>query len=539
LICKAPAGFGKTTCISEWVSALKLPVTWLSLDPADDDPGRFFAYFVAALQKVNANLGREIEGVLRSGQLPPAEIISVTLINDILELEGRFLLVLDDFHVIQDRFILQVLEQLVGNLPPSLHLVLLTREDPPLPLARLRANNQLTELRAWDLRFTSRDTDRFLNEVMDLSLSQADIDVLEDKTEGWVVGLQLAGLAIRDRADPSGFIDNLSGSHRFIFSYLTQEVLSRQPAEIQHFLLGTSILDRLSGDVCNAVTGRTDGHSVLEWLLNVNLFLIPLDDEGRWYRYHHLFADLLAHRRQHTLPDKAIQELHCRASEWLAGHELPDQAIKHALAGQDYQSAASLVEHEARSMMFSGRVNTLRNWLDTLPEASFQSHPRLNIYRAWIELLHEKSDLSEQALQEKENMLRALPPSPENDQLRVELMVVLCRFVALSGNTSKAIRLAEEALACLSEGDLALRARVHSALATAYVLEGHVKKAQRAFDECLYLAQAAGNYRLAAHTTVVMAMGQCDYGQLHEAARSYQSIIDMGLQAGVATANNA
>jgi len=535
----APAGFGKTTCVSQWVDTLDCPVTWLSLDPADDDPGRFFAYLVAALQKVDATLGREIEGVLRAGELPPIQVIGASLVNDILALAGRFLLVLDDFQVIQDGFILQVLEQLVANLPPALHLVLLTREDPPLPLARLRANNQLTEIRAGDLHFTRRDANDFLKEVMGLSLSPADIDALEDKTEGWIVGLQLAALAVRDRADPSGFIDNLSGSHRFIFSYLTEEVLSRQTEEIQHFLLVTSILDRLSGDVCNALTGRTDGHSVLEWLFNANLFLIPLDDEGGWYRYHHLFADLLAHRRQHTLPDKAIQELHCRASEWLAQNDLLDEAIKHALAGEDYESVASLVEQEARTMMFSGRMNTLRNWLGTLPETSFQTHPRLNIYQAWIELLQEKSDLSEQTLQEKENMLRALPPSPENDQLRVELMVVLCRFVALSGNTSKAIRLAEEALARLVEGDLALRARAHSTLAIAYALEGHAEKAQRAFDECLYLAQAAGNYSLAAHATVVRAMEQCDYGQLREAARSYQSIIDMGVQAGAAPANHA
>jgi LuxR family maltose regulon positive regulatory protein len=528
----APAGFGKTTCISEWVNTLDCPVTWLSLDPADDDPGRFFAYLVAALQKVDANLGREIESVLHSGQLPPGEAISTTLSNDILELEGRFLLVLDDFQVIQDRFILQVFEKLVANLPQPLHLVLLTREDPPLPLARLRANNQLTEIRAGDLRFTSPEADRFLNEVMGLSLSPADIAVLDDKTEGWIVGLQLAGLSVRDRADPSSFIATLSGSHRFILSYLTEGVLNQQPEEIRQFLLQTSILDRLSGDLCNVITGRSDSHLLLEQLFHANLFLIPLDDEQWWYRYHHLFADLLSSRLHQTLPANAVEELHCRASEWLARNDLLHEAITHALEGRDYETAASLVEQEVRTMMFSGRVSTLKNWLEAFPEASFQTHPRLNINRVWIDLLQGKSDLSEQALQEKENMLRALPPSPENDQLRVELMMILCRFVAFSGNTSRAIRLAEEGLACLPEGDLASRARAHSTLAIAYGWEGQAERARRAYDECLHLAQAAGNYSLAAHATVVMAMGQCDYGQLHEAARSYQSIIDMGVQAG-------
>ncbi len=228
----APAGFGKTTCVSEWVDTLdNWPVTWLSLDPSDDDPGCFFAYFIAAVQKVNAELGQEIKGILRSGQLPPAEIISITLINDMFELKGRFLLVLDDFHVIQDRFIFQVLEHLMTNLPQSLHLVLVTREDPPLPLAQLRAYNRLTEIRARDLRFTRQDIDCFLYETMGLSLSKTDIAVLEDKTEGWIVGLQLAGLSLRERENPSGFIASLSGSHRFILSYLTEQVISQQPEE--------------------------------------------------------------------------------------------------------------------------------------------------------------------------------------------------------------------------------------------------------------------------------------------------------------------
>ena len=237
-------------------------VTWLSLDPSDDDPGRFFSYLIAALQKVKAELGREIESVLRSGQLPPAEIVSTVLINNILELKSRFLLILDDFHVIQDRFIFQVLENLITNLPQSLHLALITREDPPLPLAQLRAHNRLTEIRARDLRFTRQDIDCFLNETMGLSLSETDLAILEDKTEGWIVGLQLAGLSLLERDKPSSFIASLSGSHRFILSYLTEQVLSQQPKEIQQFLLQTSILDKLNDDLCNAITGRSDARAL-------------------------------------------------------------------------------------------------------------------------------------------------------------------------------------------------------------------------------------------------------------------------------------
>ena len=284
----APAGFGKTTCVCEWLESVDLPVAWLALDPADDDPGRFFTYLLAALQKVDENLGREIQRVLRAGELPPAEVISTALINDILERRGRFLLVLDDFHVIQDRFILQVLEKLITNLfqaglQQPLHLALITREDPPLPLARLRANNQLTEIRAAELRFTPAEAERFLNEVLGLYLSQADLAALEERTEGWIVGLHLAGLSIRDRADPSGFIASLSGSHRYILSYLTEEVLSRQPEEIQQFLLDTSILEQLCGDLCDSVaghsgqTGKGGGRALLERLCSANLFLVPLE----------------------------------------------------------------------------------------------------------------------------------------------------------------------------------------------------------------------------------------------------------------------
>ena len=276
----APAGFGKTVCAGDWVSTLGWPVAWLTLDPADDEPERFFTYFFAALQQAAPGVGEEIAALLAAGQLPPGDIISATLINDLLAAEHSFVLVLDDLHVIQDRFILQVLQTLVGNLPPALRLVLLTREDPDLPLARLRARNQLTEIRAGDLRFTRPETADFLGQVMGLSLSQFDIASLADKTEGWIAGLQLAGLSIRDRADPSGFIAGLRGTHRFILSYLTEEVLHRRPLEIQNFLLQTSILERLSGALCDAVTGRAGSAQLLEQLLNANLFLIPLDDEG-------------------------------------------------------------------------------------------------------------------------------------------------------------------------------------------------------------------------------------------------------------------
>ena len=371
----APAGFGKTTCIGEWLDTLDDPVAWLSLDAGDDDPGRFFAYLVAALQGLRDDLGRELGGVLHAGQIPPVEAISATLIDDILNLDTRFLLVLDDFHVIQDRTILQVLESMLANPPPTLHLVLITREDPSLPLARLRGANRLTEVRATDLRFTLEEAGAFLSEILNLSLSPADIAMLEEKTEGWIVGLQLAGLSIRDRADPTRFISGLTGSHRFILGYLTEQVLDRQPAEIRQFLLQTSILDRLSGDLCDAITGRLDSHHLLEQLHQSNLFLIPLDDEGRWYRYHHLFADLL-HNLQRTLHKEDTTELHQRAGHWYAAAGMVTEAIGHALAAQDFGTAVELLEEHAMDMLMQGYAKTVHGWVETIPPEVADSQPQ-------------------------------------------------------------------------------------------------------------------------------------------------------------------
>ncbi|NTU65610.1 MAG: helix-turn-helix transcriptional regulator, partial [Chloroflexi bacterium] len=382
----APAGFGKTLCVSDWASTLDVPVVWLSLEAEDDDPGRFFTYLIAALQQLHENLGREIGSVLRSGQLPPADIISAALINDILACGDHGVLILDDFHVIQDHFILQVLEKLITNLAPSLQLVLLTREDPPLPLARLRANNQLTEIRASDLRFSEREAEQFLNEVLGLALSPIDIAALEDRTEGWIVGLQLAGFSIRDRANPSGFIATLNGNQRFILSYLTEEVLQRQPIEIQQFLLQTSILERLNGEVCNAVTGRTDGQLLLERLLKANLFLIPLDDDQRWYRYHHLFADLLRDQQRAQHIDQA--ELHRRASRWYAQAGLPGEVIQHALAAADYALAVQLIEAHATDMLVQWYGKTVEGWLRALPPEWSRNSPRTNLAFAWMHLMH-------------------------------------------------------------------------------------------------------------------------------------------------------
>jgi LuxR family maltose regulon positive regulatory protein len=511
----APAGFGKTTCIAEWIDTLDCAVAWLSLDAADDDPGRFLAYLVAALQRVDATLGRGIEAVLRSGQLPPSEAISATLINDILELEGRFLLVLDDFHVIQDRFILQVLERLVANLPRPLHLVLLSREDPPLPLARLRANNQLTEIRARHLRFTGDDTEHFLNEVLGLSLSRADITALEAKTEGWVVGLQLAGLSVRDRANPSAFIATLSGSHRFILSYLTEEVLNRQPEEVQRFLLQTSILDKLNGDLCNAVTRRSDGRALLERLFNTNLFLVPLDDEGQWYRYHHLFAELLRDL-QNAFQKDDTAELHQRAAHWYAQAGMTTEAIQHALAAEEYGLAVDLLERHATGMIMQGYAKTVNGWVQAIPAEWASSSPRTHLAFAWMHFLRGTYPLAFPYLEQvRATFSGSQVGEEEKSTLKAEWLVMQSLILYAQGEPERARAVANQALEITPEQDSRVRSLAYWALASTYQVMGDYPNAAEAYQTSIQHGRAAENPVAEMMSTASLAVMAFEHGQLH------------------------
>src|ERR671914_2142289 len=311
----APAGFGKTTLLGEWVAGCERPVAWLSMDEEENDLTRFLAYFVAALQTIAPDIGEGVLGVLQSPQPPPIESILTALLNEIDTVPDDFVLVLDDYHVIDGSAVEEALSFVLEHLPPGMHLVIATREDPQLPLARLRARGQLTEVRAADLRFTPSEAAEFLKGVMGLSLSEEDIAALETRTEGWIAGLQLAALSMRGREDVSGFVRAFAGDNRYILDYLVEEVLQRQPERIRSFLLQTSILERLSGPLCDAVTDQEEGREMLEALERGNLFVVPLDDRRHWFRYHHLFADVLRARLMDEQPDR-VCELHQRASHW-------------------------------------------------------------------------------------------------------------------------------------------------------------------------------------------------------------------------------
>ena len=431
----APAGFGKTTLVSEWIADCGLQVAWLSLDERDNDQTQFMTYLVAVLQRISANLGEGVLSMLNSSQPPKTEMLITELLNEISAIPNDFVIVLDDYHVIDSKTVDSVLVFLIEHIPPQMHLLITTREDPHLPLARLRARNQLTELRAVDLRFMPSEAAEFLNHIIGLNLSVDDITALDRRTEGWIAGLQLAAISMQGNPDVDGFIKSFTGSHRFVMDYLLEEVLHRQPADIQSFLLSTSILDRLSGPLCKSVMGPTEtsGQDFLEYLDRANLFIVPLDSQRHWFRYHHLFGDLLLQRLQRsaTLSTKndgpTIAELHRRASKWYEQNGLAADAIRHALAAKDFERAATLIELTVPAMRRNRQEVTIveLGWLKALPEELIQSRPVLCIAYAYALFGGGKSEATEVWLRKAEQWLDTLTKQDRQTEIPVGEMVVI------------------------------------------------------------------------------------------------------------------
>jgi LuxR family maltose regulon positive regulatory protein len=416
----APAGFGKTTLVSAWVQGLERPTAWLSLDEGENDLTAFLTYLVAALQMIAPNIGAGVLGALHSPQPPPVESILTTLLNDLATIPDHFILILDDYHVLDAKPVDQALTYLVEHQPPQMHLVIATREDPQLPLARLRGRGHLTELRATDLRFTLSEAAKFLNLVMGLDLSAEDIAALERRTEGWIAGLQLAALSMLGHEDATSFIQAFTGSHHFVLDYLLEEVLGQQDVRVQTFLLRTSILDRMTGPLCDAVLMDTSssGQATLEYLERANLFIVPLDNERQWYRYHHLFAELLRQRLHATTVSSTgdernlIAEMHLRASAWYEGHSLELEAFQHAVAAQDIESATRLVEGKGIPMYFRGAVAPVLSWLKSLPTMELDARPSLWVIYASVLLF------VGQILPSSRSSRRLQPPCKVPSQMR-------------------------------------------------------------------------------------------------------------------------
>lgn len=381
----APAGFGKSSLLAEWLSGMPTgdrPSVWLSLDPSDNDPALFWSYFVTALQRVNPGVGESALSQLRSNQPPPIKAMLGTLLNEIATVpQDGFVLVLDDYHVIESQTVHSGIAFLLDHLPPQMHLVIAGRADPPLPLSRLRGRGELAELRAADLRFTSSEAAAFLNEVMGLDLSSDDVTALETRTEGWVAGLQLAALSMQGREDVPGFIAAFAGDDRYIVDYLVEEVLQRQSAEVRSFLLKTSILDRLSGPLCDAVTGRGDGKAVLEALDRGNLFVVPLDDKRQWYRYHHLFADVLRAHSMQEQPDR-VPALRRLAAAWFEERGMAAEAIEQSRSAGDHETVARLLSANFEELERTGQYTSISRWSASLPEEMVRKRPRMALIHA-------------------------------------------------------------------------------------------------------------------------------------------------------------
>jgi len=536
----APAGFGKTTLVIEWTQNSDQPIAWLTLDEGDNDPVRFWAYFIAALQTIYEGIGEAALTAFKSRRPPPIEMLIADIINEIATIPDpstrsstpRFFLVIDDFHLITNHQINETLAFLLDNLPPKMHLILSCRADPTIPLARLRSSGQMTEIRSVDLRFTTDEADAFLNDVMGLGLSTEEIIALDQRVEGWIAGLQMAALSMRGRKDVSGFIKSFSGSHRFVLDYLVEEVLNQQSSDIREFLLMTSILERMTAPLCNAVADRDDSQEVLTQLSRDNLFLIHLDDDRRWHRYHHLFADLLRSRVEQTQPDM-LPVLHHRASDWYESAELVEEAVTHAMAGEAYERATSLVEKNAMQMIIDGKHPAVSRWLEALPDELVRTQPWLCVYRAWIRYWVGMREQLEDCLQDAERALAGTPlPSEAEGQHIAGYIAAIRASNALSNEEIlRALEMAQKAVELLPEGDY-MRSLVGITLGAALASQGNVVEAQRAYAEASASAQKCSYRTLSVSATCYLGMTQTKQARLHEAFGTYREALELANEPG-------
>jgi LuxR family maltose regulon positive regulatory protein len=529
-----PAGFGKTTLLSEWAGSCGQPVAWVSLDEGDNDPARFWTYLVAALQTIEtrqgtvSSLGESTLDALQSPRFVQAtsaaadtssvvEAVVTTLINQI-SIISDFVLVLDDYHLVTVQPIHDALAFLLDHLPDNAHLVIATRADPPLPIARLRGRGQLTELRLTDLRFTFDEAAEFLRRVMGLELSADDVAALASRTEGWIAGLQMAAVSMQGQEDVANFIRAFTGSDRYILDYLVEEVLLRQPDTIQNFLLQTAILDRLTGSLCDAITEQDDGQATLEMLERANLFIVPLDNERQWYRYHRLFTDLLRRRLQQAQPD-LVPMLHRRASEWYEHSGLMAQAIDHALSAQDFERAALLIEQIAEETMMRSEVATLLRWLDMLPDELVRARPSLCIHHAWALLFSGRSI---------DNVEARLQDAGDDADLALGQATVLRAFVAIfQGQIPRAAELSLEALELLPEDDLFSRSIVAWNLSLSYLVEGDIVTGLQTLEEVAKTSQKAGNVMITVTNLCYLAELYIKRGLLYKAQTIYQQALEL------------
>jgi LuxR family transcriptional regulator, maltose regulon positive regulatory protein len=538
LVC-APAGFGKTALLADWARGSPRPVAWLSLDAGDNDPARFWRHVVAALEEVRPGVGERVAGLLGPPAPPTFEGLVTALINELAGQPDQVLLVLDDYQLVEAEPVHGSLGFLLEHLPPQVHLVVASRADPPLGLARLRASGQLAELRAADLRFPSEEAAALLRKAVGSDLPDAAVEVLTARTEGWAAGLQLAGLSLRGQADVAGFVAAFGGSHRYVLDYLTEEVLDRQPDQVRTFLLETSVLERLSAELCDAATGRGDGQQLLEGIERANLFLVPLDEVRGWWRYHQLFADLLRARLQRERPER-VPQLHRNAAAWCEEHGLADDAVRHALAAGDAPWAARLVERHIDRLLLRSEGATLQRWLAVLPPELVGSRPRLLLTRAVLALVSGRVEAVEGPLDAAERALAGAagaadePYEPSVGRAAslvanapATIAVGRAFLAELRGDADRAITFAHQALAKLGEGEWMLDAYTRLHLAVAEWLRGRLPEAERALTSSLAGWRAVDERFLAALSCQYLGQVQRAQGRLGAALMTYRQALEV------------
>ena len=546
LVC-APAGFGKTTLLGEWVAALPHPAAWLSLDEGDNDPARFLSYLVAALRTIAPSMGEGVLDALGSPQSPPTESILTALLNEMAALAEDSVFVLDDYHVIHATAVDDALTFLLEHLPPRVKLVIATREDPPLPIARMRARGQLSELRAADLRFILTEAAGFLEGAMGLKLSAEEMAALEERTEGWIAGLQLAALSMRGREDVGEFIRAFAGDNRYIVDYLTEEVLGSQSDRIRSFLLSTSILDRLSGPLCDAVTGQEGGNARLEALERGNFFVVPLDDKRRWYRYHHLFADVLYAYLMAEQPDR-VPVLHRRASEWYEHNGSVADAIRHALAAEDFGRAADLVELAVPEMRRSRQEVTLLGWFEALPDELFRVRPVLSVHYAGTLLQSGRLEGVEDRLRDAERWLDTGADVGERPEGSSAEMVVVDKeefrrlpgsvaiyragIALVVGDVLGTVKYARRALDLAAEDDHFRRGSAAALLGLAYWTSGDLEAGHRSYADGMAHLLRIGHVSDAIGCAIALADMRIGQGRLRDAMGTYERGLRLATEQG-------
>ncbi|HQY95131.1 LuxR family transcriptional regulator, partial [Caldilinea sp.] len=525
----APAGFGKTTLASTWVSMCQRPVAWLALDAGDNDPLCFLTYVTAAMQRIAPGLGQGVMRGLRSPQPLPIAALQTALVNEFVTLTEPAILVLDDYHVLESADVGAVLAFLLDHLPPPLHLVIATREDPPLPLARLRARGQLHEVRGTDLRFTRDEAAAFLEHCMGLKLTAEHLAALEERTEGWIAGLQLAAISMQGSPqDTDSFIQAFTGSHRFVMDYLVEEVLQQQPAAVQTFLLRTAILERLCGPLCDAVVGAgaTTGQETLAWLERANLFLVPLDDERRWYRYHHLFGDLLRQRLLQSDPD-AMNALHIRASQWFEANNLELEAFHHAVAAHDTDRAARLAAGRGMPLLFRGAIAPVLNWLAALPHAALDLRPALWVMYASALLFVSRIAGIEEKLQAAEAALQHVELDARSRDLIGHIALIRATVAVSQHQAETIVAQARRALEYLHPENLPVRTAATWALGYAHQLRKERGAARQAYTAAIAASQSIGHFIITLMATIGLGAVQESDTELDTAAETYRRAIDL------------